>query len=729
MKNRILSLSLTAFCLLQPSCNEIQAQTLPPNFFSFPIAEGFEEPTSITFLGSEYVLVSEKSGKIKRIKTGVSQSENFFQVETETSGERGLQSILVHPNFPTVPYFFLYYTKQDGSRNRLSRVKIFPDLTPGNEEVLAEFDSLKLGIYHNGGALSIFNDKIYLAIGDQFELSHSENLDSYSGKLLRFNLDGTIPGDNPQRQGSAARKAIWSYGLRNPFTMDIDRVTGKIFVNDVGYGSWEEINEATAPFLYFGWPYGEGNISHYNLSIPFVDPAFRYANNITEMESPPETRGCAITSGSFYRPDKANFPARYTGKYFFSDICNGWIRTLDQETLIAEPFATGFTHGTLGLKTGTDGSLYYLNFVKGTLNKITYEEAEIPRFLRTIDDAVSSVDGKIELNAYFSGSGSLRVTWFKNGEIIQDGESHKLILYGLNENSRGYYRAVVQNEHGSDSSNIFKVAIKDFNATPVPEIRLASPGQLYSGGDTIFFEGTATDFEDDLIDESNFKWTLQFHHETHYHPGPQLKVSPHLKYFIVPRIGEISTKVWFRLILTVGDSNGASATSFTDIFPSLIRVNIVSEPDNINLLLDGKPIVTPHSFASVAGGIRELTAKKSIIKNGKIFVRSLPALSSIRFAAERDSTIVLTYDSEEEFSGSFPNPADSFFTLKVACIEPQAIVIRMFTTTGILCYQGILEAQEGANSFTINSTNLKPGVYYTSIEGPSVKKLLKVSIQ
>ena len=89
--------------------------------------------------------------------------------------------------------------------------------------------------------------KLYVGVGENANRARSQDLDEPFGKLLRFNDDGTIPADNPffNTQAGLAR-AIWAYGLRNPFTFAVQPVTGRIHINDVGENTWEEINVGAA---------------------------------------------------------------------------------------------------------------------------------------------------------------------------------------------------------------------------------------------------------------------------------------------------------------------------------------------------------------------------------------------------------------------------------------------------------------------------------------------------
>ena len=133
---------------------------------------------------------------------------------------------------------------------------------------------------HNGGAIHFGPDgKLYIAVGENAVPSNAQSLSNRHGKILRINSDGTIPGDNPLTfpgiagSPTGVNRAIWAVGLRNPFTFAFQPGTGRMFVNDVGAGTWEEINDGIVASNY-GWPNCEGNCAPPNAN--FRDPLFQY---------------------------------------------------------------------------------------------------------------------------------------------------------------------------------------------------------------------------------------------------------------------------------------------------------------------------------------------------------------------------------------------------------------------------------------------------------------------
>ena len=190
---------------------------------------------------------------------------------------------------------------------------------PGSETLILRLDDLSGATNHNGGALHFGPDgKLYIAVGENANGANSQTLSNLLGKLLRLNADGSIPSDNPFfNSASGQNRAIWALGLRNPYTFAFQRGTNRMFINDVGQSTWEEINDGVAGSNY-GWPTTEG---------PTADPRFR-SPIFWYGRSPSTTGGCAITGGVFYNPPAVQFPASYVGRYFFADFCSGWIEYL-----------------------------------------------------------------------------------------------------------------------------------------------------------------------------------------------------------------------------------------------------------------------------------------------------------------------------------------------------------------------------------------------------------------
>jgi glucose/arabinose dehydrogenase len=299
------------------------------------------------------LFVCLQGGQLRVIKNGALLPAPFVSLSVNSSSERGLLGIAFDPNFATNQFVYLYYTTSTAPiHNRISRFTANGDVAAaGSETVLVDLENLTAG-NHNGGAIHFGPDgKLYAAVGENAVPANAQTLNNRLGKMLRLNSDGTIPADNPFfNTATGVNRAIWALGLRNPYTFGFQPGTGRMFINDVGAGTWEEINDGIAGSNY-GWPNCEGVCSPPNSN--FRNPLLQYGHG-----SGPTT-GCAIVGAAFYNPPVNQFPSSYLGKFFFADACSGWIRAFDPSTGAATDFAMGIS-SPVDLRVGPDGCLYYL---------------------------------------------------------------------------------------------------------------------------------------------------------------------------------------------------------------------------------------------------------------------------------------------------------------------------------------------------------------------------------
>jgi len=314
------------------------------------------------------IFVCEQTGALRVIKNGAVLPAPFMTLVVDPDGERGLLGIAFDPNFATNNFLYVYYTVPIEPRhNRVSRFTANGDVVvPGSETILLELNNLTTASNHNGGAIHFGPDgKLYIATGENATPSNSQTLTNMLGKILRINSDGSIPADNPFfNQTTGNNRSIWAAGLRNPFTFAFQPGTGRMFINDVGQSTWEEINDGIVGSNY-GWPNTEGPTTN-----PlFRSPLFAYGHGSSA------TTGCAIAGGAFYNPAAVQFPASFVGKYFFADLCSGWIRVFDPVTGTASGFANGISQ-PVDLQVGSDGSLYYLSIGSGSVFRVRFNSPQ-----------------------------------------------------------------------------------------------------------------------------------------------------------------------------------------------------------------------------------------------------------------------------------------------------------------------------------------------------------------
>ncbi len=369
-----LTFFITALAWLGLASAPASAASLPTNFTETLIAGGLSNPTAMAFAPDGRIFVTQQGGQLRVIKNGSLLATPFVSLTVDSNGERGLLGVAFDPNFATNNFIYVYYTATTPSpHNRVSRFTASlgnPDVAmAGSEVTILDLNNLAGATNHNGGAIHFGPDgKLYIAVGENANPAHSQSLGNLLGKILRINSDGSIPADNPTSfsgiAGSPAgqNRAIWSVGLRNPYTFTFQPGAGRMFINDVGQNSWEEINDGIAGSNY-GWNTCEGACTPPNANLR--DPLFQYGHG----GSP--TTGCAITGGAFYNPSTVNFPNDYIGKYFYAEFCTGWIRRFDPATGTDTAFATGAAN-PVDLIVTADGSLYYLARGNGSVFRVRF---------------------------------------------------------------------------------------------------------------------------------------------------------------------------------------------------------------------------------------------------------------------------------------------------------------------------------------------------------------------
>src|SRR2546423_1488001 len=272
----------------------LKAATLAAGFTEAQVGSNLGgATTAMAFAPDGRLFVCVKTGQLRVIKNGALLATPFVSLSVDSSGERGLLGVTFDPNFSSNQFLYLYYTTNTSPiHNRISRFTANGDVAAsGSEVVLVDLDNLSSAQNHNGGAIHFGPDaKLYAGVGENANSANAQTLNNRLGKVLRYNADGTIPADNPFfNTATGANRSIWALGLRNPFTFAFQPGTGRIFINDVGQDTWEEINEGIAGSNY-GWPTCEGACSPTNPN--FRDPLFQYGHGTSS------TTGCAIVGAA-----------------------------------------------------------------------------------------------------------------------------------------------------------------------------------------------------------------------------------------------------------------------------------------------------------------------------------------------------------------------------------------------------------------------------------------------
>ncbi len=596
--------------------------TVPTGFTETQVAAAISSPSALDIAPDGRVFVTQQNGVIRVIKNDAMLSTPFASLTVDSSNEHGLLGIALDPNFETNHYIYVFYTATGPSHMRLSRITANGDtMLAGSEDVLVDFAPIPAsGIFRMGGAIEFGPDgKIYLSVGDEMIASAPQSLSNPFGKILRLNTDGSIPTDNPfYNTTTGINRAIWAYGLRNPYTTAFQPGTGRFFINDVGQSSWEEIDEGFAGANY-GWPTTEGAFNQ-SAHPNFTEPFYTYAHN--------STNGYAITGGDFYDPTIDQFPSEYVDKYFFADFTKGEIRTIDLNTKAVTVFATGANYPT-GLIVANDGSLYYLSRGIGTgvpgtgtgqVFKITYGSTSAPRIAVAPADTIVSVGYQATFSVSVTGASPFTYQWLRNGVPITNSNSptYTTPATTLADND-AQYQVKITNQYGDVTTG---AAVLSVTTTLPPSAAITSPlgGSTYVGGESFHIVGQGTDSQGHALAASQFVWHVDFEHgaqATTFIPSTGDTTTLD---FTIPTTGETSTSVSYRVYLTVTDSIGLKTTTTFDILPVTSHISLESNIPGISLILDGQTVSSPFNVTGVVGMDRKLQAPLTQTIGGTTYV-------------------------------------------------------------------------------------------------------------
>lgn len=310
----------------------VQAFPDPAAYQWLPVASGLDAPLGVAHAGdgTGRLFILEKAGLIRILLNGQVSSQPFLDIRDRvgsSGSEQGLLGLAFHPDYAQNGYFFVNYTNARGN-TIIARFQVSPG-QPDQADPASETQLLQVSQpygNHNGGVVAFGPDGyLYLGLGDGGSAGDPQNnaqsLATLLGKVLRIDVDSAdqpyaIPPDNPFPSGASPE--IWAYGLRNPWRMAFDRISGDLYIGDVGQNEWEEIDYLPAGSpggANFGWDYFEGNHPYEGTppqDADFIAPIAEYNHSL----------GCSVTGGVVYRgqalPD-------WQGIYLYGDYCTGRI--------------------------------------------------------------------------------------------------------------------------------------------------------------------------------------------------------------------------------------------------------------------------------------------------------------------------------------------------------------------------------------------------------------------
>jgi len=460
------------------------------------------------------------------------------------------------------------------------------------------------------------------------------------------------PGNPFASSPDANARRIVAFGLRNPFRFVIDPATHEVYVGNVGWNDFEEIDRfnpsAEAPYN-SGWPCYEGPERQLNYegahlglceslyanpdgaSSPFF--YYRHREGFTAGDPCLDFRGSAISGFAFY--GEGPFPPSYQGAMFFSDSVRGCIYAMfpgsdgrpDPSTV-----TTFMTHSEpysgVDLEVGPDGNLYYSSlftekegneFEPGAIHRISYFSGNKPPVARL---SVDHQWGPEHLEATFDAGASsdadgdpLEYEWDLNGDGVYEdaptSASSATETFDDDENHTVAVRVV----DPSEASSVARITVYPGDTPPEPTIASPAPTLEWSVGQPIEFEGSAEDAEDGELPATSLDWVSRLYHcpqACHAHP---LQAFPSVSSgsFLAP---EHDLPSHIELALTAVDSRGLSARRSVELQPRIANLEIVSSPAGITLDAGLLSQPAPFPLSLIAGTKVLLSAPSSAVVGG-----------------------------------------------------------------------------------------------------------------
>jgi PKD repeat protein/glucose/arabinose dehydrogenase len=458
------------------------------------------------------------------------------------------------------------------------------------------------------------------------------------GALLRVDpaTGAGLPGNPNANSSDANERRIVAYGMRNPFRMGVRPGTNEIWIGDVGWNTWEEIERLqnpTAAVTNLGWPCyeGSGRQSGYdaaNLSIcenlyaagPSAVQNPLFAWNHSALVVPGETcpTGSSSAAGIAFGSTASNYPTEYRGALFFADYSRDciWamlpgadgVPTPGQNGQNIRTFAAGAAN-PVQLQIGPGGDLFYADFDGGTIRRVRFTPANNPPTAVATGNPTS---GSAPLTVQFNGSGSsdpdvgdsLSYAWDLDGDGQYDDSSAVSPVYTYT--SQGVYTASLRVTDRQGASSTAAVIINVGNTPPNATITGPAPGTTWKVGDRIDFAGGATDAQDGALPASALSWKLVMQHcPSNCHEHELQTFSGAGDWFVTP---DHEYPSYLELRLTATDSGGLSDTESLRLDPRTVTLTLGTNPGGFQLTFNGTQAAAPFTRTVIQGSRNTISA-------------------------------------------------------------------------------------------------------------------------
>ena len=588
------------------------------------LLSGLKNPTLIRFAPDGDAYIGEQGGTILIYRQGKLLATPVISIpNVQGTIECGLLGLAFDPNFSTTTpgngYIYVSYRiNVTNSQNvtqpfaQLSRFTVVNDVAnPSSEKVFYRGNQAQNG-HHPGNDLKLGPDgKLWWSVGDNDpNITNAQALGNIYGKILRFNLDGSVPSDNPFLNVAGAVPYIYADGVRNPFRFTflpngepMMENTGSTYIND----AWEDLY-LIQPGENFGWPYYSG----YCGSCGYANPTFEYGHEPWD--------GAASAIAAYSAPSAGpGFPQPLaTNVVYVGDYDRGDIEAVQFDPTYHTPMSDTIVDTGAGsiadLEEGPDGNLYFVSIFQGTMSEIS-----APGPFPPIAAGTATPETANPLNVDFSSAGSsdpygapLSFSWnFGDGSPASTA-ADPTHMYTL----PGSYTATltVSDPTHSSSTNIAVIA-----GTPPPMVTINAPS-TYNAGQTINFSGTAVDSVDGVMPGYDYTWKVDFISNGVVEPSWYGEVAYP---FYGPMTGSTSGSVtipvdpyqtpntYYRISLTATDSLGLSTTATQNVTPNLTTLSVSANVAGAGFYVDGLWQTQPYSASDVVGAQHALLGMPS----------------------------------------------------------------------------------------------------------------------
>jgi PKD repeat protein/glucose/arabinose dehydrogenase len=478
------------------------------------------------------------------------------------------------------------------------------------------------------------------------DLRTSGDPTSLDGTVIRVNpATGAGLPDNPLAASADANaRRIIAYGLRNPFRFAQRPGTDELWVGDVGWNTWEEIN--VLPVLgnaeNFGWPCYEGTprqggYDGANLSIcetlysagpQAVTPPY-FAYNHTARVVPNETcpTGSSSTAGLEFEFAAAQnpYPTEYDDALFFADYSRDciWVMPKGADGKPAPGLVRSFVSGAanpVNLENGPAGDLFYVDFDGGTIRRIRYTAGNQPP---VAEATANPTTGAAPLTVAFDGTGSsdpdgdpLSYEWDLDGDGAYDDSTAAQPSYTYT--ATGSYTASLRVTDSPGASDTDSVTITAGNTPPAAVINTPPAGTTWKVGDVISFSGSATDVQDGTLRASALSWRLLQQHcpsNCHTHVVTTFDGVAG-ESFVAP---DHEYPSYLELELKATDSGGLTDTKTLRLDPKTVVLTFQSTPGGLQLTVNGTAGKSAFSRTVIVGSNNTISANTPQTKGPKTY--------------------------------------------------------------------------------------------------------------